>query len=79
MLADTKSDTSHKGTGVHREEPRFYGVVLLPTDTDRRCFLDSPQKIHINESEMIGAILSFAATIAPWETRQLTTFPISTG
>jgi hypothetical protein len=48
---------------VHREESWFYGVVLLPTDTYRLCFLDNPQKIRINHLDMIGAILGFAAAL----------------
>jgi hypothetical protein len=65
VLADTKNDASHKGIGFHREKLRFYGVVPLSTYTYRRCVLDNPQKIHINELEMIGAILSFDVAITP--------------
>jgi hypothetical protein len=64
-FADTKSDASHEGIGFHCEKLKFYGITLLSAETYRRCFLDSsdPQMIHINQLEMIGAILGFAAAI----------------
>jgi hypothetical protein len=70
---DTKSDASLR-IGSHREKLRFYGVVMLSTDTYRRCFLDNTQKVHINQLEMISL-----RPLPPWEIRHLTTSPISTG
>jgi hypothetical protein len=62
-FADTKSDASHEGLGFQCEQLKFYGITLLSDSTYRRCFLDkgNPAKIHINQLEMIAAILGFAA------------------
>jgi hypothetical protein len=55
----------HKWINFHCEKLRFYGIPQLSADTYQRCFLDNcdPTKIRINQLEMIGAILAFAAAV----------------
>lgn len=64
-FADTKSDASEQGLGFQCEKLKFFGVTLLTDDTYRRCYLhkSDPRKIHINQLEMIAAILGLAAAI----------------
>jgi hypothetical protein len=61
----TAGDASEEGLAFHCAELKIYGVILLSDATHRRCFLSKghPNKIHINQLELIAVILQLAAAI----------------
>lgn len=62
-FVDIKSDASEEGIGFHCEKLQIYGITILTEATHRRCYLESgnPHKVHINQLELIGSILSYMA------------------